>query len=379
MGPLAGTKVVELTGLGPAPFCAMMLGDMGADVVRIDRIGGHPSTVDARKNILDRSRRSVGINLKSAAGVDTALRLIEHADALVEGFRPGVMERLGLGPDVCLEKNPSLVYGRVTGWGQFGPLAQSAGHDINYLGLTGALSAIGSLVSGPVPPLNIVADFGAGGMLLTNGILAGLLQAKTTGIGQIVDAAMTDGVPLLMGTAHTLRANGRWEEGTYNNLVDGGAYFYTTYECADGQWIAVGAIETQFHRLLLDKLGLTEAPEFQDPSDSANWPAAKARLAKVFQSRDRSHWEELLGNTDACFAPVLTMADAPEHPHNIARETFIEVGGVVQAAPAPRFSKTPSAKPTASPLPGEHNQEALLDWGFSQEEVSQLLSDSIVG
>ena len=379
MGTLSGIKVIELTGLGPGPFCAMMLGDMGADVVRIDRIGGHPSTVDARKNILDRSRRSVGINLKSTDGIATALRLIDQADALVEGFRPGVMERLGLGPDICLARNPRLVYGRVTGWGQSGPLAQAAGHDINYLGITGALSAIGSEMSGPVPPLNMVADFGAGGMMLTTGILAALLQVKATGRGQVVDAAMTDGVPLLMGSALTLRATGRWNEDRYNNLVDGGAYFYSTYECADGRWIALGAIEPQFHKLLLEKLGLTDAPEFQNPMNSENWGVAKSRLAAVFITHDQTHWRELLENTDACFAPVLTMSEAPQHPHNVARETFIEIEGTLQAAPAPRFSVTPSDTPTAPPLPGEHNDEALQGWGFDDSEIAELVRSGAIG
>lgn len=379
MGTLSGIKVIELTGLGPGPFCAMMLGDMGADVVRIDRIGGHPSTLDARKNILDRSRRSVGINLKSTDGIATALRLIDQADALVEGFRPGVMERLGLGPDICLARNPRLVYGRVTGWGQSGPLAQAAGHDINYLGITGALSAIGSQTSGPVPPLNMVADFGAGGMMLTTGILAALLQVKATGRGQVVDAAMTDGVPLLMGTALTLRATGRWNEGRYNNLVDGGAYFYSTYECADGRWIALGAIEPQFHTLLLEKLGLTDVPEFQNPLNSENWGAAKSRLAAVFITHNQAHWRKLLENTDACFAPVLTMSEAPQHPHNVARETFIEIEETLQPAPAPRFSVTPSATPTAPPLPGEHNDEALHEWGFDDGEIAQLMRSGAIG
>ena len=379
MSTLSGIKVIEFTGLGPGPFCEMMLGDMGADVVRIDRIGGHPSTVDARKNILDRSRRSVGIDLKSTDGMATALRLIDQADALVEGFRPGVMERLGLGPDICLPRNPRLVYGRVTGWGQSGPLAQAAGHDINYLGITGALSAIGSETSGPVPPLNMVADFGAGGMMLTTGILAALLQAKATGRGQVVDAAMTDGVPLLMGTAFTLRANGRWNEDSYNNLVDGGAYFYTTYECADGRWIALGAIESQFHALLLEKLGLTNAPEFQNPLNSENWGAAKSRLAAVFITHNQAHWRKLLENTAVCFAPVLTMTEAPQHPHNIARTTFIEIEGTLQAAPAPRFSETPSNTPTTPPLPGEHNDEVLREWGFDEGEVTELTYSGAIG
>ena len=280
---------LEVVGIGPCPFAAMMLADMGAEVIRVDRADGRaPNYPDPSADYLARGRRSLALDLKRDEGRQLLLRLVESSDVLLEGFRPGVMERLGLGPDICLPRNPRLVYGRVTGWGQCGPLAQAAGHDINYLGITGALSAIGSQTSGPVPPLNIVADFGAGGMMLTTGILAALLQAKATGRGQVVDAAMTDGVPLLMGTAFTLRANGRWNEGSYNNLVDGGAYFYSTYECADGRWIALGAIEPQFHTLLLEKLGLTDAPEFQNPMDSDNWGAAKSRLAAVFITHDQA-------------------------------------------------------------------------------------------
>ena len=379
MGPLEGIKVIELTGIGPGPFCAMMLGDMGADVVRIDGIGGHPSNIDPRKSGRDRSRRAVGVDLKSEPGIKVALRLIDQADALIEGFRPGVMERLGLGPETCISRNPRLVYGRVTGWGQYGALSQAAGHDINYLGITGALDAIGTTESGPVPPLNMLADFGGGGMLLTSGILAALLSARESGHGQVVDAAMSDGVPLLMGTAHTLAATGRWREKRHHNLVDGGAYFYGTYQCADGKWIALGSIEPQFHDLLLEKLNLVSAPEFQNQYDRENWPRARARLAQVFLTQEQAHWRTLLENTDVCFAPVLSMEEAVQHPHNQDRNTFIEIEGAKQAAPAPRFSRTPSDIPSAPRLPGEDNDKALTDWGFNQDEIAQFKANGVVG
>ncbi|MEE2803487.1 MAG: CaiB/BaiF CoA-transferase family protein [Pseudomonadota bacterium] len=379
MGPLEGIKVIELTGIGPGPFCAMMLGDMGADIVRIDRIGGHPSNIDPRKSVLDRSRRSVGVDLKSEPGIKVALRLIDQADALIEGFRPGVMERLGLGPETCISRNPRLVYGRVTGWGQYGALSQAAGHDINYLGITGALDAIGTTESGPVPPLNMLADFGGGGMLLTSGILAALLFARESGHGQVVDAAMSDGVPLLMGTAHTLAATGRWRGKRHQNLVDGGAYFYGTYQCADGKWIALGSIEPQFHDLLLEKLNLVSAPEFQNQYDCENWPKARARLAQVFLTQEQAHWRTLLENTDVCFAPVLSMEEAVQHPHNQDRNTFIEIEGAKQAAPAPRFSRTPSDIPSAPRLPGEDNDKVLTDWGFNQDEIAQFKANGVVG
>lgn len=371
-GPLKEIKVVELAGIGPGPFCAMMMGDLGADVVRIDRIGGHPSNTQPRKNPHYRSRRSVAINLKSPEGAEAALKLIGGADALIEGFRPGVMERLGLGPDVCLARNPRLVYGRMTGWGQEGPLSQAAGHDINYLAITGALHAIGAKESGPVPPLNMVADYGGGGMFLAYGILAGIISAKRTGKGQVVDAAMTDGVPLLLGGAHARLAMGLWRDEREANILDGGAYFYGAYECADGEWISIGPIEPQFHQLLLEKLDLTEAPEFTDQNNPDTWPAARDRLRQVFKSRPQRHWRDLLENTDVCFGPVMSLMDAQNHPHNKARGTFINIAGAMQGAPAPRFSGTPSGTPTQPPLAGEHNDEVLSEWGFDDATISAL-------
>ena len=372
MGPLEGIRIVELAGLGPGPFAAMMLGDLGADVIRIDRIGGHFMNPEPRKNSHNRSRRSVALDLKNPAGIEGALNLIDQADALIEGFRPGVMERLGLGPDVCLGSNPKLVYGRMTGWGQDGPLANAAGHDINYLAITGALHAIGTKASGPVPPLNMVADYGGGGMLLAYGLLAGILSAQRTGVGQVVDAAMTDGVPLLLGGALSRMAMGKWRDERENNMLDGGAYYYGTYECADGHWISIGSIEPQFHALLLEKLNLTDAPEFKDQADHTTWPAARAKLAGVFKTQTREHWCALMEHTDVCFGPVLSMTEAPEHPHNQARETYINIEGAWQGAPAPRFSATPADRPTPPPLAGEQNDEALGDWGFSDDDIAAL-------
>jgi len=372
MGPLKGIKVVELAGIGPGPFCAMMLGDMGADVVRIDRIGGHPMNTQPRKNPHYRSRRSVAINLKSPEGVEAALKLIDKADALVEGFRPGVMERLGLGPDVCLERNSKLVFGRMTGWGQEGPLSMSAGHDINYLAITGALHAIGTKESGPVPPLNMVADYGGGGIFLAYGILAGIISAKTTGKGQVVDAAMTDGVPLLLGGAHARLAMGLWRDEREANILDGGAYFYGTYECSDGEWISIGPIEPEFHQLMLEKLELTKAPEFKDQNNPDTWPAARTKLRKIFKTQPQKHWCDLMENTDVCFGPVLSLLDAQNHPHNKARGTFINIADTLQGAPAPRFSGTPADTPTQPPLAGEHNHEVLSEWGFDDVTITAL-------
>jgi len=377
-GALEGIKVVELAGIGPGPFCAMMLGDMGADVVRIDRIGGHPMNKQPRKNPHNRSRRSVAINLKSPEGIEAALNLIDKADALIEGFRPGVMERLGLGPDICLKRNTKLVYGRMTGWGQNGPLSQAAGHDINYLAITGALHAIGTKESGPVPPLNMVADYGGGGIFLAFGILAGILSAKSTGSGQVVDAAMTDGVPLLLGGAHGRLAMGLWRDEREANILDGAAYFYGSYECSDGEWIALGSIEPQFHQLLLEKLGLTEAHEFKDQNNPDTWPAAREKLRNVFKSQPQQYWCDLLENTDVCFGPVLSLQEAQNHRHNQARGTFINIADTMQGAPAPRFSGTPASTPKQPPIAGEHNEEVLSDWGFNQEEIASLKSSGAI-
>ncbi|MAH85298.1 MAG: carnitine dehydratase [Rhodospirillaceae bacterium TMED8] len=372
MGPLKGLRILEIAGIGPAPFCAMMLGDMGAEVVRIDRpnvssVGGDPNV-----NVNNRSRRSVALDLKTHEGCQAALKLAGQADALIEGFRPGVMERLGLGPDICLERNSRLVFGRMTGWGQDGPLADSAGHDINYLAITGALHAIGTKDSGPVPPLNIVADFGGGGMMLLVGILAAIMEAKASGKGQVVDAAMSDGVPLLMGSIYSRMAQGQWTDAREANELDGGAYYYGTYECSDGKWISLGPIEPQFYRLLMEKIGLLDDPVFQIQDDRSNWLTAKVRLAEIVKSKTRDEWDKIFHGTDVCYGPVLSLKEAPNHPHNKHRNAFIEIGGYLQSAPAPRFSRTPQDIPTPPPWPGQHNDEVLQDWGFSIDELTVL-------
>lgn len=372
MGPLKGLKIVEMAGIGPGPFCAMMLGDMGAEVVRIDRPGATTVDGDPNANINNRSRKSVALNLKTAAGRDAALKLISQADALIEGFRPGVMERLGLGPDVCLAANPKLVFGRMTGWGQDGPLASAAGHDINYLAITGALHAIGTKESGPVPPLNIVADFGGGGMMLLVGIFAAVFEARNSGQGQVVDAAMSDGVPLLLGSVFTRMAQDFWEDEREANQLDGGAYYYGTYECADGKWISIGPIEPQFHALMLDMLDLKDDPLFANQNDRVGWAAAKAKLRDIFKTKTRDQWDAVMEGTDVCYGPVLNLKEAPSHPHNQHRKSFIEIGGHVQGAPAPRFSRTPQDVPTPPPAPGQHNDEVLAAWGFSDDEVTAM-------
>ncbi len=361
MGPLQGYRVVEMAGLGPTPFCAMLLADMGADVIRIDREGGnnpHGLEVD----LLNRGRRSVVLDLKTPAGVATCLRLVEKADALIEGFRPGVMERLGLAPDVCLARNPRLVYGRMTGWGQAGPLAGAAGHDINYIALTGVLHAIGNR-DAPLPPLNLVGDFGGGALYLAFGVVCGLLEAKASGQGQVIDAAMIDGAAQLMTMIYGLLHNRQWSDARESNLLDGGAHFYGTFECADGKWVAVGAIEPQFYELLLQHVGLSTA-EAGTSQDEADWPGMKERLAEIFRSRTREQWCAAMEGTDVCFAPVLSLAEAPQHPHNAARQNFVTAWGVLQPAPTPRFDRTPGAIGRPPPQPGEHTDEVLQDWGI---------------
>jgi len=335
-GPLAGYRIVEFAGIGPGPFASMMLADMGADVVTLDR-------VSAKRNmnsVAGRGRRVVDIDLKAQTAVAQVLDLLEGADALIEGFRPGVMERLGLGPDVVLARNPRLVYGRITGWGQAGPLAQAAGHDINYISITGALAAIGGK-DRPVPPLNLVGDFGGGALYLVVGILAALLEARKSGKGQVVDAAMCDGAASLMSMFFDLAASGRWTEGRESNMLDGGAHFYGVYECACGRFISIGAIEPQFYALLREHAGLSDTA-FDAQMDRKAWPALKQNLAAIFKSKNRDEWCAIMEGTDICFAPVLTMTEAPQHPHMAAREVFITRHGVLQPAPAPRFSRTPS-------------------------------------
>jgi alpha-methylacyl-CoA racemase len=339
-GPLEGVRVVEMAGIGPAPFCAMVLADLGAEVVRITRKDAAIDTAD----ITTRNRIAVGLDLCRERDVSSALALIERADMLIEGFRPGVMERLGIGPDICLLRNPRLVVGRMTGWGQHGPLAHAAGHDINYIAITGALHAVGRGDGPPVPPLNYVGDFGGGGMLLAVGLLAALHEARTSGKGQVVDAAMTDGASLLSAFMYGLKAQGRWSNQRGENLLDGGAHFYDTYACADGRYVAVGAIEPEFYAKLRELCGIADSL-FDDQMDAKRWPLLKVRLADVFRTRTRDEWCALLEGTDACFAPVLDWDEAPAHPHNRARQTFLDIDGVVQPAPAPRFSRTPAARP----------------------------------
>ncbi len=369
-GPLDGLKVVEFAGIGPGPFCGMLLSDLGADVVRIDRKGaaGRASPAD----VTSRGRRSVALDLKRPEAVEACLKLLERADACFEGFRPGVMERLGLGPEVALSRNPKLVYGRMTGWGQTGPYAPAAGHDINYIALTGALHAIGTQDK-PVPPLNLVGDFGGGALYLAFGLLAGVIQARTSGKGQVIDCAMTDGAASLMAMFYGFKAMGMWTGERRANLLDGGAHFYDTYRCADGRWVAIGSIEPQFYALLREKAGLSD-PAFDAQMDRSSWPALREKLAAVIATRTREAWCKDMEGTDICFAPVLDLDEAPRHPHNAARETFVEVGGVVQPAPAPRFSRTPGKIQGPPPAVGAHTREALSDWGLSEAEIAPLLT-----
>jgi alpha-methylacyl-CoA racemase len=373
MGPLEGVRVVEIAGIGPGPFCAMMLADMGADVVRVDRAtavrGGDPGAPPA--DVMSRGRRSVGVDLKSDRGVDTVLRLVDGADALLEGFRPGVAERLGIGPEECLARNPRLVYGRITGWGQDGPYALSAGHDINYISLAGALEPMGRRGQPPVPPLNLVGDFGGGGMMLAFGVVCGILEARTSGRGQVVDAAMVDGAATLMTMFHGMRAMGVWDDERGTNLLDTGAHFYDVYETSDGGFVSIGSIEPQFYAELRERLGL-DGDEWNDQMSRSGWPSLKDELADVVATRTRSEWCELLEGTDVCFAPVLSMAEAPLHPHNTARGTFTEVAGVVQPRPTPRFSRTDGSIRRPPPHAGQHTDEVLGEIGLDAAAIASL-------
>ena len=368
-GPLSDLKVLEFAGIGPGPFCGMLLSDLGADVVRIDRKGpGRGSKTD----VTGRGRKSVAMDLKSPAAVEACLKLMETADAVFEGFRPGVMERLGLGPDVALARNPKLVFGRMTGWGQTGPYAQAAGHDMNYIAISGALSAIGT-PDKPVPPLNLVGDFGGGALYLAYGLLAGVIHARATGRGQVIDCAMSDGAASLMAMFYGMKAAGGWADSRRSNLLDGGAHFYDTYKCSDGEWIALGSIEPQFYALLLEKTGIND-PAFKAQMDRKQWPALHDQLAAVIASKTRDEWCEIMEGTDVCFGPVLDLDEAPRHAHNVARQTFVEVDGVVQPAPAPRFSATPGAIAGPPPAIGAHSRSALEGWGFSTAEIGALES-----
>jgi alpha-methylacyl-CoA racemase len=373
MGPLAGVRVLEFEAIGPGPFCGMMLADMGADVLLVDRPTDPGLGFDRTRanEVMLRGRRSVTLDLKSKQGVAAALLLVEKADALIEGFRPGVMERLGLGPDLVLARNPRLVYGRMTGWGQEGPLALRTGHDINYIALSGALHAIGRAGGPPVPPLNLIGDFGGGGMLLAFGIACGLVEARASGRGQVVDAAMVDGASLLAAMFAGMLASGSWTENRGENFLDSGAPWYDAYETKDGRYVAIGAIEAKFYAELLERLGLA-GEALPGQHDRARWPMLRARFAEVFRSRTRDEWCRVFEGSDACFAPVLSFSEARTHPHTVGRHGYLDVGGVEQPAPAPRFDRTPGEVRRASPERGALGREALADWGFSASEVERL-------
>lgn len=380
-GPLSGIRVLELAGIGPAPFCGMVLADLGAEVIRLDRPGrstGEPgfdaAVAVGRHDVMGRGKKSVTIDLKSRAGVAAARRLACGVDALIEGYRPGVMERLGLGPNTLLEANPRLVYGRMTGWGQAGPLASTAGHDINYLGLAGVLGMIGRAGQPPVAPPALLGDFGGGGMLLAFGMACALLEVARSGRGQVVDAAIVDGVGLLGAAFQGLRQAGMWRDATGENFIDSGAHFYEVYECADGRHVAVGALEPQFFQVLVERAGL-QGEWLQGRFDRATWRERKQELAKLFRSRTRDEWAELFAGSDACVTSVLNMDEATRHPHAVARQAFVEVAGVVQPAAAPRFSATPAAAPRPPPQHGADTQSVLRDFGFTEGEVLALKTD----
>ncbi|MCB0877227.1 MAG: CoA transferase [Solirubrobacterales bacterium] len=370
MGPLHGVKVVEIASIGPGPFAAMMLADMGADVIRLERADGGGGLGSGSWNHMHRGRPSVGCDLKTDAGRELALRLCERADALIEGFRPGVMERLGLGPAEVAERNRKLVYGRMTGYGQEGPMAPVAGHDINYISLSGALGSIARQGERPLFPLNLVGDFGGGGMLLALGVLAAVIEARESGRGQVVDASMVEGASVMMTLMHAMREIGMWSDEPGTNLLDSGAHFYEVYECADGGFIAVGALEPQFYAKLLELMGL-DPGEFPQ-MDRSRWPELKQRFAEVFRTKARDEWAAILEPEEACATPVLGMGEAPRHPHNAARGSFVEVGGKLQPAPAPRFGRTPSGVPTPPPEPGADTESALAAWGLDEAEITEL-------
>ena len=373
MGVLSGYRVIELAGIGPGPMCAMLLSDMGADVLRIDRTAdaGVGVGTDAKYSLLNRGRRSVALDLKRPEAIEAVLRLVEKADALIEGFRPGVTERLGLGPDHCLARNPRLIYGRMTGWGQEGPLAHASGHDINYIALSGALHSIGRKGEAPVPPLNLVGDFGGGALYLALGVVAGLLEAQKSGQGQVVDAAMVDGAASLMTLIYGMHGLGVWNNERGDNILDTGAHYYDVYETRDGKYVSIGAIEAKFYEELLRLSGL-KGEQLPHQQDRNSWPAMKERLKTLFRTKTRDEWCKIMEGSDVCFAPVLSMDEAPRHPHNLHRGTFVEQGGVTQPGPAPRFSRTPSAIQRPPATPGEHTEAALRDWGFADADLERL-------
>ena len=367
-GPLDGIRIIELAGIGPGPFCAMMLADHGAEVIRVDRIGAHLQTTDP----LSRSRKSIAVNMKSPEGVALVRDLARGADGLIEGFRPGVTERLGLGPDVLLADNPNLVYGRMTGWGQTGPYAHAAGHDINYIALSGALHTIGRSGEKPTPPVNYVGDFGGGAMMLAFGMVSALLAVKNGSPGQVIDCAMTDGSAALTGMTWGFKAAGLWKDEPGVNMLDTGAHFYDSFTCADGKFISIGSIEPQFYALLRETLGLADDSDFDAQMNPAAWPVLKEKLAAIFKSQPRDHWCSLMEATDICFAPILSLEEAPEHPHNKARGTFIEVAGATQPAPAPRYSVTKTDAPRPAPTVGADSDSLLDELGYDAEKIAAL-------
>ncbi|MCC3306195.1 CaiB/BaiF CoA transferase family protein [Sneathiella sp. HT1-7] len=379
MGPLDGLKIVELAGIGPAPFCGMMLADMGAEVLRIDRASSADIGLNGEPKfeVLNRGKQSVAVDLKAPTGVAAVLRLVAQADALIEGFRPGVTERLGLGPEVCLKLNPQLVYGRVTGWGQTGPMAQVAGHDANYIALAGVLNAIGRRGEKPVPPINLIGDFGGGGMYLAFGVVSAILSSKQTGVGQVVDAAMIDGALSLMAGIFGMRAEGNWQDERGTNAIDTGAPFYEVYETSDHKYVSIGAIEGRFFGELIKRLEL-EIENIPDQWDRDNWPTLKEMIEKKIISKTQDEWTAIFGSSDACYAPVLSIEESTQHRHMRERKTFINHEGVVQPAPAPRFSMTEPKINSAPPLPGEHTVPVLEKWGFSQNEITELLDAKVV-
>jgi alpha-methylacyl-CoA racemase len=374
-GPLAGTRAIEMAGLGAAPYTAMLLADLGADVVRVDRPGTRSASPE--KYALNRGRRSITIDLKKPEGLATLLTLVEKADVMFEGFRPGVAEKLGFGPTVCLERNPRLVYGRMTGWGQDGPMSQMAGHDLNYLGLTGALGLLARPGGQPATPPGFVADFGGGGLMLAFGLVCALLESSRSGVGQVVDAAMVDGVASLTTLVHALVAQGRWHDPPGTNFCDGGAPYYDSYETSDGRFVAVAPIEPQFYAIMVDGLGLS-LDTLPDRDDPANWAELKSLFAGIFRSRTRAEWSDLFDGTDACVTPVLSFSEAVAHPHNVERETYTTAFGVTQPAPAPRFSGSPGSISGPPPLPGSNSLSVLSDWGMSDTDIDALLAAGVV-
>lgn len=373
-GPLTGFRVLEMAGIGPGPFCAMMLADMGAEVVCIDR--KTPGALGGGGTIVDRGRRTVVLDLKNPASIEVVLRLVERSDALIEGMRPGVMERLGLGPTPCLQRNPRLVYGRMTGWGQTGPLANAAGHDLNYIAITGALNAMGHADRPPTPPLHLVGDMGGGAMMLAFGIVSALLETSRSGLGQVVDAAICDGVSTLSTMYYDMLKTGQWLVQRQANMLDGGAHFYGCYTCADGKFVSIGAIEPQFYALLLQHCGIADT-DFKAQWESRQWPTLRAKLETLFRTRTRDQWCEILEGTDACFAPVLDFLEAAQHPHNVARGSFIETEGITHPAPSPRFSRTPGVAGSV-PRVGQHTLEVLSELGLSEMEIKALRDSSAI-